>query len=129
MHEHHSGTDMTSTAAADLSRAQSWAEALEDHTAKRDGLRIVEARPIVAREIGVAPGTLENLRSGRLKGVGTHIYRALQRATMKRLEAELRRIQHEIDTLKATGVDPRSDEMASALADRMAVRRALGLAD
>lgn len=116
---------MSSVAYVD--RARMWAETLEDHTARREGLTIAEARPIVAREIGVAPGTLQNLRKRRLKSIAGHIYGALQGAMVRKLEAELKRIEHELHVLAQQGENPASDQMAAALADRHAVRRALGL--
>lgn len=124
---HHSENDMSSAANAYVERARDWAVAIEDAAAKeaRASLRVV--RPSVAREVGVSPGTLENLRAGRLKGIAAHIYERLQAATLRRLQAEVQRIEHEIHVLKAQGLDGRSDEMAAALADRSALRRALGL--
>ena len=125
---HHSENDIVSLANAYVERARTWAAAIEDSAAKeaRASLRVV--RPSVAREVGVSPGTLENLRAGRLKGIAAHIYERLQAATLRRLQAEMRRIEHEIHVLKAQGLDGSSDEMAAALADRSALRRALGLA-
>lgn len=124
---HHSENDIVSAANAYVERARNWAAAIEDSAAKeaRASLRVV--RPSVAREVGVSPGTLENLRAGRLKGIAAHIYERLQAATLRRLQSEMRRIEHELHVLKAQGLDPRDEEMAAALADRSALRRALGL--
>lgn len=122
---HHRGKDMSSVAF--LERARDWAEALEDDAAKRNGVPLSDARPMVAREVGVSPGTLENLRKRRLKSLGAHIYDALQRATVRRLERELARIEHELQLLKQQGEDPRSGEVQAVLASREAVRQALGL--
>ncbi len=124
---HHPENDMSSSANAYVERARTWAAAIEDSAAKeaRASLRVI--RPSVAREVGVSPGTLENLRAGRLKGIAAHIYERLQAATLRRLQGEMRRIEHEIHILAQQGLDPRSDDMAAALADRSALRRALGL--
>lgn len=119
--------EMDMSAVAFVERAAEMAAKLEDDRARRDGLFLVDARPLVAREIGVSPGTFENLRRGRLKDIGHLLYSTLQRAMMRRLQAELRRIEHEIGLLTAQGADPLSNQMAAALADDAAVRRALGL--
>lgn len=121
----HSEKDMSSVAFID--RARGWAAALEDQTARHEGLTVAEARPIVAREIGVAPGTLENLRKRRLKGLGVHIYDALQQAMVRRLNKQLRALEHEQHLLTQQGVDPRSDETTAVASDIATVRKALGL--
>lgn len=113
--------------AAYVARARDWATTLEDSAAREAGAPLKDVRQAVAREVGVSPGTMENLRNGRLKGIAVHIYDRLQAAMVRRLETQLRRIEHEIHLLKAQGAHPGSGAMAAALADRVAVRRALGL--
>lgn len=46
-----------------------WVGRLERQEAARLGTDLADARRRVARRLGIAPGTLENLRRGRTKGV------------------------------------------------------------
>lgn len=116
---------MSSTAYLD--RARGWTKLLEDKEAERTGVRLTEARPAVSRRIGVPPGTLENLRNGRLKAIAVHWYDRLRAGVVKELEAEVRHLEHELQILRTTGVDPREDEVAAVVADLAKVRQALGL--
>ncbi len=130
MTEYQSGSDKVSAqAAAFVGRAKGWAETLETLEAKRSRVNLEEARPIVARKTGVLPGTLENLRNGRLKAIGTHIYEALRQRVIRELQDEKARLDHEIQIALATGMDPRSGEVASLEADQALVNRALGLGE
>ena len=126
MYSHHQGNDEMSSAAF-LEKAQGWGRTLEDKEAARTGLRLVEARPLVARKTGVAPGTLENLRNGRLKAIAAHVYERLRAGVIHELEAEMRHLEHELQILRQTGVDPRSGEDAALVASLAKVREALGL--
>ncbi len=110
-----------------LDRARDWSKTLEDREAARSGASLREARPVVARQAGVSPGTLENLRNGRLKSIAVHIYERLRGAVIRELEAEVRHLEHELTILRATGLDPRDDEMAQVVADLAKARQALGL--
>jgi hypothetical protein len=120
-------TEKVIVSLAYVDEARGWAVALEDQTARQEGLTVAAARPIVAREVGVAPGTLENLRKGRLKGLAKHVYDALQAATVRRLQNQLKRLLHEQHLLTQQGEDHRSNDAQAVLADIEAVRRALGL--
>ncbi len=122
-----SGDKMSASAIAYVGRARRWAETLEDREAKRSSLNVEEARPIVARRVGVMPGTLENLRKGRLKSIATHVYESIRASVIRELLAEKARIDHELQIALQTGVDPASPEMAEILADQALVRKALGL--
>lgn len=120
---------MIMTATAYLDRAKNWTRTLEDHEALRSGVKVKEARTIVARKVGIAPGTLENLRNGRVKAIAAHIYDRLRAAVIGDLETELRRLTHELQILRQTGVDPRDSEMAEVASDLAKVRAALGLGE
>jgi transcriptional regulator with XRE-family HTH domain len=127
MEIHPSTRDIMSTAEASVDRAREWSTLLENREAFRTGRSLKEARKEVARREGVSPGTLENLRRGRLKTIATHWYERLRGALIRELMMEVRRLEHEITILNQTGVDPRSDEVASVVADLARVRQALGL--
>lgn len=117
------------SAVSDVSLARDWAEILEDRTARRSGVSIKQARPIVARKIGVPEGKLYSLRRNRLKDIARHILVQLGEGVIRELEAELHRVEHDLQTLKQIGARPDSGETLSLLASRQKIREALGLAD
>ena len=92
--------------------ANSWARDLEDREARRVG-SLPAARKALARKTGIAAGTFENLRKGRLKGVKGWIVERLRSAVIKELTLEIERCAHAIQVARQVGVDPRSDEMAA----------------
>lgn len=114
-----------SNSRAEASEARNLTMILVNQQAKRSGDRIA-ARKQVARDIGVSPGTIENLQRNRLKTIAGWLRDALRARVIRELEAEIVRLQHEIAVLRQSGVDPRSDEMAAARADLSAVLEALG---
>ena len=118
-------TSMTSTAFVD--RARGWTRVLEDREATRNGLTLKEARPRVARRAGVASGTLENLRNGRLKAVAVHVYERLRLAVERELVAEMAALEHELQILRQSDVDPRAAEVEAVVSHLTAARQALGL--
>ena len=103
-------TNMQSTTYTDLAR--SWGRTLEDREATRSGVSVRDARKAVARRAGVSPGTLETLRIGRLKTVATHIYERLRAAVIADLQHEIRRLEHELEIARQSGMDPRCPEVA-----------------
>lgn len=109
---HETRTNNPMSAAANAELAQEWAERMERRESARSGLPLKEARPIVARRIGVAPGTLENLRRGRIKDPRKSLFDRLKSAMVRELEAEMRAHEHEIQILKQIGEDPRGDAFA-----------------
>ena len=66
--KHHLADDKMSVVALDEA-ARRWAGELEEREARRSGVSRVQARRIVARRTGLAPGTLENIKNRRTKGV------------------------------------------------------------
>lgn len=126
MHGHHSGDDKLPVEVF-VDTARGWSRTLEDREASRSGRRLADARRDVARRTGVNPGTLENLRNGRLKAIAVHVYERLRAGVIREIEAEMRHLEHELTILRQTGVDPRSDEATAVLASIETVRAALGL--
>lgn len=113
-------------ALAEATEAQSLAKMLVKAESRRTGHDLSVAQRNVARQVGVSPGTLENLMRARLKRVAGWLRDALRARVIQQLEAEIVRLQHELAVLKQTGVDPRSDEAAAVRADLSAVLVALG---
>lgn len=105
-----------------------YARRLEDNYRQR-GLTREQARNDVARDLGVTPGTLENISRGRLKdplrlrGLAAILHGAVTRE----LEREVARLSHELEIHRQTGVDPRADEVVAAEAALVEAREALGL--
>lgn len=118
---------LSMTSAAYVERGRSWGRFLEDREASRAGVPIRQARPSVARRTGVATGTLASLRNGRLKAIAAHVYDRLRAAVERELVAEMQALEHELQTLRQTGADPRSPQVAEAETHLAAARRALGM--
>jgi hypothetical protein len=115
-----------SPAVAELFEAETFARSLVDREVPARGNRIL-AREHVARVVGVAPGTIENLDRGRLKrSPGGWLRDALKARVLRGLEGELLRLRHEQHCLLQTGADPRSGEMAEVEAGIASVLSALG---
>lgn len=60
----------------------------------------MEARELAARCSGVAPGTFENLRRGRLKMVTAFVHEQLRAALARELEAEIGALTHELHLVR-----------------------------
>ncbi len=103
---------------SDYQRTVRW---MEDTEAQRRGLSIRHVRPIVAREIGVAPGTLEDIRKGRLKSLRGHVERAIDAALVKFLEAQKKAIEHELGVAHARAGRGRGGVVEKAAAARDAL--------
>jgi hypothetical protein len=119
---------LSMTSGSYVEKARAWSRVLEDREAARSGLTIREARPNAARKIGIPPGTLANLRNGRLKSIAAHVFDRLRAAVERELQAEMRALEHELQLLRQQGVDPRDIEIEAVVADLAKVRHALGMA-
>jgi hypothetical protein len=115
------------SAAAFVDRARQWERVLVTKEAARTGLPSTAAREKVAHRVGALPGTLENLRRGRLKEVAAQLYAGLHAGVIADLEAELRHVQHELDLARQQGLDPRSGSVFSLVANEARLKTALGL--
>lgn len=85
---------------------------LEAIAAARLGTSRAFARKSVARELRVAPGTLENITRQRTKGVRGWIADTIRGALVRELEREIERLTHEHQVLVQRGADHREPEMA-----------------
>ena len=93
---------MTELSLSDTEAAR-WAATLEERERAKTGHSLAVARNAVARRIKVAPGTLENLRRGRTKGIRAWIFEALRAELVRELEQEQRRLAHELEILRQCG--------------------------
>jgi hypothetical protein len=110
---------------AEATEARSLANILVAQEFRRTKDR-ARARNNVARALGTAPGTIENLQRSRLKRISGWLRDALRARVIRELESEIARLQHELAVHKQTGVDPRSDEATAVRADLSAVLEVLG---
>lgn len=88
--------------------ARDWTSRLQRREIARSEVTKPVARRMVARSIGVSPGTLENIERGRTKGVRGWIVERIKAAVIRELEAEIRGAQHDLEIVRRCGVDPRS---------------------
>jgi hypothetical protein len=73
------------------------------------------ARRTVARRIGIAPGTVENIARGRKKSVAGWIEAKIKDAAINALEQEMRRLECELAMVRGGG-GVSGDALASAAA-------------
>jgi len=106
--------------------ARDWARRIEDRESARSGHSVATARKAVARKIGVAPGTLENLRKGRVKRITAFVYERLRAAVIRELEQEIKRAGHELEVARQCGLDPRSADMAALETAMAQVKELMG---
>lgn len=115
------------SAAAFVDRAQAYERLLVDREAARTGQPSNAARQKVAQRVGAAPGTLENLRRGRLKEIAAHVYAKLHASVVAELEAELRHVERQLAIARATGLDVAAGGVFSLEANETRIKEALGL--
>lgn len=80
------------------------------------GVDRLTSRQAVARRIGIAPGTVENIARGRKKSVAGWIENKIKRAVAHAIEQEMRALEAELALVRASGIELRDDEMAAAQA-------------
>lgn len=112
-------------AISDISTINRFATALENAEARRLGVRVNEARGRLARRLGVAPGTLENIRRLRTKIVPNWLMNKVRAELVAVLQSEVRRLEHEIQLARQTGLDHRDDALCAAETQIEAVRQIL----
>ena len=107
---------------SDVATVNRLARAIEDREAKRLGVPVTEARSRIANRIGVAPGTLENLRRLRTKIVPNWLMNRIRQEFVLVLQSEIQRLEHEIHIARQIGSNARDDLLASAQAQLEAAR-------
>lgn len=112
--------------AVDYDQYQRAIDFMEREVSHRRAIPLKQARPIIAREIGVAPGTIENIIRGRLKGLKGEVERAIDAALVRLLERQRRGIAHELELAAArlergdSGVVARAEAARDALVSLIA---------
>lgn len=123
----HSGWMNDPDEVAEMRTYQEYARRLEKIEMDK-GRKQPNARAEIARKSGLAAGSIENLRRGRLKALTSFLKNRLRAALIRELEQEAARLAHQLSILRSTGVDPREDVVASAEAHLVAARAALNSA-
>lgn len=103
-----------------------WARELEDREIARSGVPRPDARKAVARRVGMAPTTLENLWRGRLKGLRTWAAEKLAAAFVRELENEIARLSSLLVVARVRAAGAAADHIGEAEAALAAARDALG---
>lgn len=120
---HPRNEDMSSQVFTD--RARHWSKWLEASERRRHGRSQIDARLRLATRAGTTPGTLENLRKGRLKDVGTALYERLRRLMIDELRAEAAAHEHEIALLLELGQHVGDREIEEAQTSLRQIRAVL----
>jgi hypothetical protein len=81
----------------------------------------------VGAEAGVGYRTVWGLWHRRRKTADQETTGRLRAALIRRLEAEVRHLEHELQMVRACGVDPRDCQISEIEADLAKARKALGL--
>jgi hypothetical protein len=103
-------------------KARSWVMQLQEREKKRTGANKPDVRRVVADEIGVVPGTLENIERRRRKGISTTVFERIRTAFLLETANEIRRLENERQIALQIGLDARCNEVAEIEADLAALR-------
>jgi hypothetical protein len=107
-------------------KARSWVMQLQEREKKRTGANKPDVRRVVADEIGVVPGTLENIERRRRKGISTTVFERIRTAFLLETANEIRRLENERQIALQIGLDARCNEVAEIEADLAALRQMAG---
>ena len=108
-----------------VDNASALTRSLEDREAERVG-SLVEGRKRLARRVGCAPGTLRNLRIGRLKRVEGWLFNKLRDLAVSEIEQEIKRLTHELELARACACGSHEGKVQAL---RAAVAKAQALID
>lgn len=81
--------------------ARNWLGFVEMSEAEMLGVPREEARPLLAARMQEAPGTLENLFRGRLKGIRVTLYEKARREFIRAVEREIGKLENELVIARA----------------------------
>ena len=94
---------------------------LEEREAKRIGGPISLARAALARAMKLSPGTLLDIRKGRLKSLRGNVERAIDAALIDGLKNEIMRLENALAMAEARGMAADRREIKSLLGRRDAL--------
>jgi hypothetical protein len=113
-------------AMTDVEAVHHFARTIEDAEAKRQGIKVREARAILARRLRTSPGTLENIRRLRTKIVPNWLMTRIKAEFVAVLQTEISRLSNEIHLARQTGAHHSDDALRAAAAQLSAARQILG---
>ena len=87
---------------------------LEKREAAQSGANLPDVRKAIARKIGEAPGTIENIRRGRIKRMVEGTTDKIKAALIRSIEGEIAHLSHEVEMLRRTGSPLDGDEILEA---------------
>jgi hypothetical protein len=119
------GDHVPMNAMTDIDAVHRFARTLEDAEAKRLGVRIADARVVVARKLRTSPGTLENIRRLRTKTVPAWLMARIRAEFVSFLQSEVVRLEHEITIARQTGAPHSDDDLVAVQTHMEAVREVL----
>lgn len=96
---------------AHIDDVRSWVNALVSRERRR-GAKTQVIREHLARTIGCAKGTIENIMNGRLKRIDLWLRESVRRALVAEIEREIKALNHELEVIRAMGGDARRIEVA-----------------
>lgn len=102
-----------------------WVVSLEDVEAERSSVKVKLARQMVARRVGVSPGTLENLRKGRTKRPAFDVVELIRAEFVREAQRQVSAWEHRLQIAKQAGAHPVSSAMAEAMAHLQTAKRLL----
>jgi len=105
--------------------AREWVVAIEDHHARALKQPLPIARKHLARKVGIPPGTLENIRRGRLKGIRRGVAERLHDFMIRHLETEINKLANELELLIQSRKNNCATEIVAAQAAIAEARRLL----
>ena len=106
-------------------KARDWVMELQKREKERTGANKPCVRRAVAEDIGVVPGTLENIERRRRKGISTTVFERVRAAFLRESENEIRRLENERHVALQIGLDARCDEVSEIEADLAALRNVM----
>lgn len=106
--------------------AQGYVGALVQRERKYTG-KLDTAIENVGTQAGVSKWTVWGLWHGRRKTTTGEVVGKLRGALIRRLEGEIRHLEHELTILRATGIRPDDDEILAVAASLAKARQTLGL--
>ncbi len=106
-------------------KARDWVVQLQDRERRRSGRKKPEVRRVVAKEIGVVPGTLENIERRRRNGISTTVFERIRAAFLREAANELKWWENERQIALQIGLDARCDEVREVEANIKALQEVM----
>lgn len=127
--ESHFGKKVTGPV-SDIPAAARMLALAEDTEANRQGFRVETVRQRFARVLKVPEKTLLHIRNQRRKSIPSFLMSGIRNIMIEVLQAEIVRLQHQIDIARQIGLDDREDDYEQAAASiafaRQLLERAAG---